>query len=542
MTTIATSTAQQLKAGDAAAGRNKPRANGEPSTDFAALIGDSQPTAKPDQPEDKTRPLARSAPDHLLPPSVETAESQAELGWDDRDQNAPAHSPYSAVTIESALVGVPAPPQEKTVKAAVPIMRLGAQTAVAPAVPSVDADQRSIVSPDNVEGPPKEQQATRVQSSVFSGNVFAGGRLSAGAGTSQPAVAQPRHTSAALPSRTSESATQDATSSKQANAAAGVAQASNLRQPTQPIQPDAAGSVSERTRHSQALAVATPSRSADGILTASKTPSAGPILAAPVKPSVTRMANVLPAPKADSAQATTAELSNATVRRRETHFAPVRTAPLQAQKQDELPAAQGLAKITSSEPNASQDWLTTINGAPSGVPKPTTLASHVSRLLDAPMPSATRADQTISLPTPQTSTVLKSLTIELRPAELGIIQLTVQKLDDELRIVLKASSGQTASVLQQDEAVLKSTLAATGFRVSDLRIEILPQPAQAETETMPNGTATGSEGDTPTFGKHAESRRVHHQDSDEIAEVAADALKAPEPSSLTGTINKRIVI
>jgi chemotaxis protein MotD len=83
---------------------------------------------------------------------------------------------------------------------------------------------------------------------------------------------------------------------------------------------------------------------------------------------------------------------------------------------------------------------------------------------------------------------VKALEIQLRPAELGTVKVTLKIVGDAVEVTLRTSNPDTAELLKQDRQMLDRMLRATGYKADSITI----QTGDERIQTTPGQTGTSS--------------------------------------------------
>lgn len=128
-----------------------------------------------------------------------------------------------------------------------------------------------------------------------------------------------------------------------------------------------------------------------------------------------------------------------------------------------------------AQPNSADKPIMTLSGIQS-VPTTATgadtapanqIATAVSRDLEALGPSR------ISLSTAGSpNRPLKSIQLQLNPAELGSVNIRLQSVDGELRVSIRAENDQTAQMLSRDSDAIRSALRAAGISGPEITVSV----------------------------------------------------------------------
>ncbi|MFD2236354.1 flagellar hook-length control protein FliK [Aureimonas populi] len=144
--------------------------------------------------------------------------------------------------------------------------------------------------------------------------------------------------------------------------------------------------------------------------------------------------------------------------------------------------------------------------APTGNALPMT-GQIAARIVDAFAPGSGGPKGEAELPSGEThlrmragGAALKTLTIQLQPETLGTLDVSMRLVDGQLTLELSASRMETARVLLEDKASLKSLLEKAGFSVDESAITVVAR------DTVPaaqRGAETGGEGTMQRQGEPA---------------------------------------
>ena len=94
---------------------------------------------------------------------------------------------------------------------------------------------------------------------------------------------------------------------------------------------------------------------------------------------------------------------------------------------------------------------------------------------------------------------MRSLKIQLHPAELGMVTAQLRTVGDQLSVELQVDSHEAYHRLTADSDAIVKSLRSLGFDIDRVSIQ-QPQAAAADVARTDAGAATGSfAGDTPSF-------------------------------------------
>ncbi|MBC8130572.1 MAG: flagellar hook-length control protein FliK, partial [Rhizobiaceae bacterium] len=90
---------------------------------------------------------------------------------------------------------------------------------------------------------------------------------------------------------------------------------------------------------------------------------------------------------------------------------------------------------------------------------------------------------------------LKTLTIQLQPENLGVLDVTMRLVDGQLTLELAASEASTAKVLAEDREGLRKLLQHAGFTLEETSITIVSREASGQTRIDASGSSAGTRQD-----------------------------------------------
>jgi chemotaxis protein MotD len=139
----------------------------------------------------------------------------------------------------------------------------------------------------------------------------------------------------------------------------------------------------------------------------------------------------------------------------------------------------------------------------------------------APTSEPRRADPVVSLATTSTAQPLKVLTVQLHPAELGVVTVRIALRNDTLELQIETDRRDTARLVHADRETLSSLLRSAGYNVETMTVRAVdPSSSPASVGSSPPGSpdgapqsqAGGSQPDArPSGGRpHAEQDRNLH--------------------------------
>jgi flagellar hook-length control protein FliK len=111
--------------------------------------------------------------------------------------------------------------------------------------------------------------------------------------------------------------------------------------------------------------------------------------------------------------------------------------------------------------------------------------------------------------------MVKVLTIQLQPAELGSIAVRMALNNDTIELHIEAGRPETAGLLQRDRDKLSDILRSAGFQVDGVMVRVVHrdavtpagQSAQSFLGGSDQGQAGSSQGDASPFQRHGHEQR-----------------------------------
>jgi chemotaxis protein MotD len=127
------------------------------------------------------------------------------------------------------------------------------------------------------------------------------------------------------------------------------------------------------------------------------------------------------------------------------------------------------------------------------------LSSPVQQIADriaadiAPIGEHRRADPVASLPTTPTVQPLKVLTVQLHPAELGVVTIRIALRNDTVELQIETDRHDTARLVHADREALSSLLRSAGYSVETLTVRAVdPSSAPASFGSSSPGSPDGA--------------------------------------------------
>lgn len=133
---------------------------------------------------------------------------------------------------------------------------------------------------------------------------------------------------------------------------------------------------------------------------------------------------------------------------------------------------------------------------------------------------------------------VKALEIQLRPAELGTVKVTLKIVGDTVEVALRTSNPETAELLKQDRQMLDQMLRATGYKADSITIlagDERPQMTTAQSQTA-SGSSAGQDHTqgNPAFGQTSRDGAAEKGDP-ENSRSANEELSPTEDDARNGT-------
>ena len=156
------------------------------------------------------------------------------------------------------------------------------------------------------------------------------------------------------------------------------------------------------------------------------------------------------------------------------------------------------ASILDAMPPASPDARSAAASHETALPTPQSLPSPVQQIADrlvadiASSGEARPADGTAAMPAAATAQPLKVLTVQLNPAELGVVTVRIALKSDGLELQIETDRRETARLVDADRETLSRVLRSAGYNVETVTVRAV-DPANAP-------AAVGSQ--------HASARRL----------------------------------
>jgi chemotaxis protein MotD len=173
------------------------------------------------------------------------------------------------------------------------------------------------------------------------------------------------------------------------------------------------------------------------------------------------------------------------------------------------------ASILDAAPSASADARSAAASHEAALPTPLSLPSPVQQIADklvadiASSGEARPADGTAAVPAAATAQSLKVLTVQLNPAELGVVTVRIALKSDVLELQIEADRRETARLVDADRETLSRVLRSAGYNVETVTVRAVdpasgpaavgsqhaspdgsPQPSQAgnsQSDARPSG-------------------------------------------------------
>jgi len=251
-----------------------------------------------------------------------------------------------------------------------------------------------------------------------------------------------------------------------------------------------------------------------------------------------------------------------TVREQQTHFSrePIGRSTVATQgdgdhdpirpmdrERNELPRNIAQSKTISTSNEPIQPGLTQTKGAaepPSddSTSDPTPSAQLLGKLLDAVQEEKAAARATAPsgtwLPAERPfGALIRQIRLELSPASLGVVHITLKGVNAALKISIEAERPQTAASLQADCSVLSSSLAEAGYRIDDLVVTTLDRAQDVTPSPRSDQTMGSSNGQLATASNSSEQRQADdgwrraRPERDQSAQGDAQEAAQPNPTS-----------
>jgi chemotaxis protein MotD len=134
------------------------------------------------------------------------------------------------------------------------------------------------------------------------------------------------------------------------------------------------------------------------------------------------------------------------------------------------------ASILDTMPPASPDARSAAASNETVLPTPQSLPSPVQQIADrlvadiASSGEARPADGTTALPAAATAQPLKVLTVQLNPAELGVVTVRIALKSDGLELQIEADRRETARLVDADRETLSRVLRSAGYNVETVTV------------------------------------------------------------------------
>ena len=190
------------------------------------------------------------------------------------------------------------------------------------------------------------------------------------------------------------------------------------------------------------------------------------------------------------------------------------------------------ASILDAMPPASPDARSAVASHETALQTPQPLPSPVQQIADrlvadiASSGEARPADGTTAAPTGATPQPLKVLTVQLNPAELGVVTVRIALKSDGLELQIETDRRETARLVDADRETLSRVLRSAGYNVETVTVRAV-DPANAPAavgsqHAAPDGSpqqsqAGGSQPDARSSGGRArggEDGNLHRPDRD----------------------------
>jgi chemotaxis protein MotD len=126
---------------------------------------------------------------------------------------------------------------------------------------------------------------------------------------------------------------------------------------------------------------------------------------------------------------------------------------------------------------------------------------------------------------------VKTMRLQLNPAELGVVHIRLQSVDGELRVTIRAESDKTAKMLSGDSDAIRSALRAVGIAAPDVSVATnRSDTAQQQAHNAPNREAPGQQ-----FGSQENRGNTPNESRQNYRELASnDTARTPAHGNDTG--------
>lgn len=122
--------------------------------------------------------------------------------------------------------------------------------------------------------------------------------------------------------------------------------------------------------------------------------------------------------------------------------------------------------------------------------------------------------------------MIRLIRLELSPASLGVVQITLKGANATLSLSIEAEQSQTAMSLSEDRAVLSSRLKDAGYTLSDLVVSVLDRPLDAA-PSLRSDQPSASSSNTLTAGTGNTEHR-HASDGQKQSKPESDTSQKSE--------------
>jgi len=206
------------------------------------------------------------------------------------------------------------------------------------------------------------------------------------------------------------------------------------------------------------------------------------------------------------------------------------------------------ASILDAMPPASLDVRSAAASHETALPTPLSLSSPVQQIADrlvadiASGGEARPADGTATLPAAATAQPLKVLTVQLNPAELGVVTVRIALKSDGLELQIETDRRETARLVDADRETLSRVLRSAGYNVETVTVRAVdpangpaalgsqhaspdgsPQPSQAG-GSQPDARPSGGRGQAGHDGNLHRPNRDGKDEQDASHHRAGDGL------------------
>ena len=103
--------------------------------------------------------------------------------------------------------------------------------------------------------------------------------------------------------------------------------------------------------------------------------------------------------------------------------------------------------------------------------------------------------------------LIRQIRLELSPASLGVVHITLKGVNASLSISIEAERAQTATSLKADRSVLSSSLTEAGYAIDDLVVTTLDRPVDMAPSSRSDQTAGSSSSQLSTGSNGSEHRQ-----------------------------------